>query len=87
MSEMPYAATNGGAGLYSIEEQEHFYAHLFNHENDLKITAITNMIDQAANDVSMGLNYLGHNYSEYKIEATEFLDDALHALNLSKHLS
>ena len=84
---MPYPSTNGGAGLYSIEEQEQFYAHLFDHSNDMNISAITNMIDQAANDVAMGLNYLGHNYSEYKIEATEFLDDALHALNLSKHLS
>ena len=61
MSELPYAATNGGAGLYSIEEQEQFYAHLFDHGNDMNISAITNMIDQAYNDVAMGLNYLGHN--------------------------
>ena len=45
MSELPYAATNGGAGLYSIEEQEQFYAHLFDHSNDMNISAITNMID------------------------------------------
>jgi len=45
MSELPYAATYGEGGLYSIEEQEQFFAPLIDHNNDDKVTAITNMID------------------------------------------
>ena len=52
MSELPYAATNnGGGGLYSVEEHQQFYSHLLDHSNDGKVTAITSMIDQAANDI------------------------------------
>ena len=64
MSELYYAPTNG-SGLFSIEEQKRLYEPWLDHEQDGKMTAITNMIDQAANDVSMGLNYLDHNWSEY----------------------
>ena len=59
MSELPYAGTYGEGGLYSIEEQEQFFAPLIDHSNDDKVTAITNMIDSAAMDVANGLDYLG----------------------------
>ena len=45
------------------------------------------MIDQATMDVSMGIEYLNHHYSPYATEVHQFLDDALHALHLSKNLS
>ena len=81
MSELPFAASVSGGGLYSIEEQEQFHAHLIDHANDNKVTAITNMIDQAANDISMGLDYLTHtNGLDQRIIATSFLDDGLRAL-------
>ena len=38
------------------------------------------MIDQAAHDVTQGLEYLHEHYSDYDVEASEFLSDALSAL-------
>ena len=62
MAELPYTDSNYG-GLYTIEEHEQFFAGLIDHNNDFKVTAVTSMIDQAAHDVAMGLDYLHHNYS------------------------
>ena len=45
------------------------------------------MIDQAANDVVMGLNYLDHHTIHHHDDCAVFLKDALHALELSKSLS
>ena len=46
MSEFSHAAVAGQTNaLYTVEEQERFYEHLFDHRNDQKVTAITNMID------------------------------------------
>ena len=88
MSELPYVAASQSDGLYSIEQQEQFYSHLIDHQNDYLVSPITNMIDQAANDVSMGLSYLNHHWSpEHGFETIQFFDDALQALLLSKSLS
>ena len=86
MSQLPYASSCGFGGLCSIEEQELYLAPYIDHSNDQKITAITNMLDMASNDVSHGLEYLGSHQSDYRIEASVFFDDALHALQLSKNL-
>ena len=82
MSEFSTAAasTYGNNGLYTVEEQEQFYSHLFDHANDHKVTAITNMIDQAANDVNMGIDYLAHHTIDHHDDCAVFLTDALHAL-------
>ena len=46
MSEPFLAATGADSShLYSIEEQESFMAHLIDHNNDDKVSAITNMLD------------------------------------------
>ena len=86
MSELPYTATGVHGGLYSIEEQEQFYEHFIDHENDYRVSAITNMIDSAARDIEHGLQYLDQYSSIFGGEATQFLDDTLHALVLSKSL-
>ena len=75
MSEFSAAAatTYSNSGLYTVEEQERFYAHLFDHSNDHKVTAITNMIDQAANDVAMGIDYLAHHTIDHNDDCAVFL--------------
>ena len=64
-----------------------YYEPWLDHTLDEEITPISNMIDQAVNDVAMGLNYLDHSQYEYQKEAHEFLSDALQALTLSKAIS
>ncbi len=64
-----------------------YYEPWLDHTLDEEITPISNMIDQAANDVAMGLNYLDHSQYEYQKEAHNFLSDALQALTLSKAVS
>jgi len=53
------------------------------------VTAISNMIDLATNEVALGLYYLDlyWSWSEYYEAAHEFLEDAIDALDLSKSLS
>ena len=51
------------------------------------------MIDQATIDVSMGIDYIQHNFldlsyeTQYAGEVSQVLDHALHALHLSKSMS
>ena len=90
MSEyLPYGYSTSyiPTGLFTVEEHERFYEPFLNHGNDMKVTAITSMIDQATHDVSLGRAYLMHNWSAYSEEAALFLDDAIHILHLTKHLS
>ena len=87
MSELPYFAQSNHGGLFSIEEQEAMYSHLIDHHNDEKVTALTNMIDQAANDIIMCRDYMTHHPIEQEISAMTFLDDAVRALQLSKSMS
>ena len=87
MSELPAFAQSNNGGLLSIEQQEALMNQLIDHSNDHIVTALTNMIDQAAKDVIMCRDYLTHHPIEQEVSAMTFLDDAVRALSLSKSLA
>jgi len=60
MSEqLPFTEINGsGVDLYTVDEQMEYYAQLFDPANSEVVTPITNMLDAAYYDVTMGLKFL-----------------------------
>ena len=81
MSELPLSDFNGSLDpLYTVGQQEHFFEHLVDHNNDHVETQITVMIDKAIHDVHQGREYLRSHKVGYHNDAEVFFDDALQAL-------
>ena len=66
---------------------EHFYEKYIDHKNDGKVTAVTNMLDQARDNMKSGQEYLHLHPIPHLDSYTIFFDNAIRAMNLFKLLS
>ena len=66
---------------------ERFYEKYIDHKNDGKVTAVTNMLDQARDNMKSGQEYLHLHPIPHFDSYTIFFDNAIRAMNLFKLLN
>ena len=64
-----------------------FYETYIDHKNDEKVTAVTNMLDQAKDNLTHAQTYLKQNPVPHSESYLAFLDNGMRAMDLFKKLS